>query len=67
MQTYNSFDGEMDFGLKGWMTERFCHSEGLLIEKYPDGSKSSAWFAFLPWGASNVLEGMCGELWESQN
>ncbi len=66
-QTYNSFDGEMDFGLKGWMTERFCHSEGLLIEKYPDGSKSSAWFAFLPWGASNVLEGMCGELWESKN
>ncbi len=66
-QTYNSFDGEMDFGLKGWMTERFCHSEGLLMEKYPDGSKSSAWFAFLPWGASNVLEGMCGELWESRN
>lgn len=62
-QTYNSFDGEMDFGLKGWMTERFCHSEGLLIEKYPNGTKSSAWFAFLPWGASNVLEGMCGELW----
>lgn len=65
LQTYNSFDGEFDFGYKGWMTERFCYSEGLLIEKYPSGAKSSLWFAFLPWGAANVLEGLCGALWTS--
>ena len=25
--------------------ERFCHREGLLVEKYPDGSPASTWFA----------------------
>lgn len=63
LQSYNSFDNEFDYGLKGWMSERFCYSEGLLTEKYPDGKKASMWFAFLPWGAANVLEGMCGDLW----
>lgn len=66
MQSYNNFDNEQDFGLKGWMSERFCHSEGLLIEKYPNGEKSSLWFTFLPWGASNVLEGMSGDLWDKE-
>ena len=64
LQTYNSKDNEMDFGKKGWMSERFCYSEALLIEKYPDGSPSSIWFCFLPWGASNVLEGLCGDMWD---
>ena len=49
---------------KGWMSERFCHSEGLLLEKYPDGSPSSTWFALLPWGASNIIEGIVGGYWE---
>ena len=61
VQTYNRFDGEYDFGKMGWMSERFCYSEGLLMERYPDGSPSSTWFYFLPWGAANILEGMCGE------
>ena len=64
LQSYNRYDGEFDFGRKGWMSERFCHSEALLLEKYTDGSPASTWFCFLPWGASNVLEGMCGKLWE---
>lgn len=63
-QTYNTFAGEYDFGKKGWMSERFCHSEGLLIEKYEDGSPSSTWFALLPWGASNIIEGITGDYWE---
>lgn len=65
LQTYNSYDGEFDYGKRGWMSERFCYSEGLLLEKYADGTKSSVWFAFLPWGAANVLEGMCGDLWQN--
>nr|MDD6335908.1 hypothetical protein [bacterium] len=64
MQSYNRFDGELDFGKKGWMSERFCHSQGLVVEKYPSGAPSSMWFCFLPWGASNVLEGMCGRVWQ---
>ncbi len=63
LQTYNTMNNEMDFGKKGWMSERFSYSEALLIEKYPDGSPSSVWFCFLPWGASSILEGLCGDLW----
>ena len=63
-QTYNTRDGEYDFGKKGWMSERFCHSQGLLVEHYSDGSPASTWFALLPWGASNIIEGLTGDLWE---
>ena len=55
---------EYDFGKKGWMSERFCHSQGLLVEHYSDGSPASTWFALLPWGASNIIEGLTGDLWE---
>ena len=64
LQTFNRFDGEYDFGKKGWMSERFCYSEGLLCDRYPDGTRASTWFQFLPWGAANLLEGMCGDLFD---
>lgn len=57
-QTYNHFDGEYDFGKKGWMSERFCYSQGLVVEKYKDGKSSSTWFALMPWASSSVLEGL---------
>ena len=65
-QTYSTYDGEYDYGKKGWMSERFCYSQGLLTdgEVYEDGSKCSTWRCFLPWGAANILEGLCRE-WES--
>jgi len=44
-QTYNYYDGEYDYGKKGWMSERYCYSQGLLTEKYEDGSPASTWFA----------------------
>jgi hypothetical protein len=64
LQSYNRKDGEFDFGRKGWMSERFCTSEGLLIEKYPNGSPASTWFIFHPWGAAAVLESLSGQFWE---
>lgn len=63
LQCHNRYDGEYDYGKKGWMSERFCYSEGLLSERYPNGDKASTWFCFLPWGASNIIEGLCGNLW----
>lgn len=63
-QTYNLYDKEYDFGKKGWMSERFCHSEGLVIEQYPDKSPAATWFAFLPWASSNIIEGLTGTYWE---
>ncbi len=62
-QTYNRFEKEYDYGRKGWMSERFCYSEGLLKEKYPDGSAASTWFALMPWASGCILEGLSGECW----
>ena len=67
LQTFNTFDGEYGYGRKGWMSERFCHCEGLLVEKYPDGSPASTWFALMPWACGSILEGICGELWGRTN
>ena len=64
LQTYSTRDGEYDYGKKGWMSERFCYSEGLLLERYDNGDPCSTWKCFLPWGASNILEGFCGTVWE---
>ena len=63
-QCHNSFDGEFGYGKKGWMSERFCHSEGLLTETYPDGSPASTWFALMPWACGSILEGLAGEAYD---
>lgn len=63
LQTYSRKDGEYDYGKKGWMSERFCYSQALLVERYEDGTPCSTWRCFLPWGASNILEGLCGTVW----
>lgn len=65
-QTYNHFDREYDYGKKGWMSERYCYSQGLLTEHYPDGSVASTWFALMPWASASVLEGFVGELWDKE-
>lgn len=61
-QCHNTFDGEYGYGKTGWMSERFCHSEGLLTEKWPDGSPASTWFALMPWACGSILEGLNGEV-----
>lgn len=62
-QCHNTVDREYDYGKKGWMSERFCHSEGLLTERYPDGKPASTWFALMPWACGSLLEGLTGTLW----
>jgi hypothetical protein len=62
-QCHNTVDGEYDYGKKGWMSERFCHSEGLLTEQYADGTPASTWFALMPWACGSLLEGLTGEMW----
>lgn len=62
-QCHNTFDGEYGYGKKGWMSERFCHSEGLLTEHYSNGDPASTWFALMPWACGSILEGLTGELW----
>ena len=63
-QCHNTRDGEHGFGRTGWMSERFCHSEGLLTETWPDGSPASTWFALMPWACGSILEGLAGDAWQ---
>lgn len=64
-QVSNRCDGEYDYGKQGWMSERFCHCEGLLTEHYPDGTPASTWFALMPWACGCILEALTGETWEA--
>lgn len=63
LQTFARYDREYDYGKAGWMSERFCYSQGLLTERYPDGNPASTWFALMPWAIGCLLEGFCGEYW----
>lgn len=64
MQTFNTYDGEFDYGKKGWMSERFCYSQGLMTETYPDGSPASTWFTLMAWASASVLEGFVGDCFD---
>lgn len=66
-QTYNLYDREYDFGKKGWMSERFCYSEGLVSERYSDGSLASTWFCLMPWAIGSLLDGLSGDYWDDYN
>jgi hypothetical protein len=46
------------YGEPGVLTERFCPSDGLLRERWPDGSPASVWFTFHIWAAATALEGL---------
>ncbi|MBY0204072.1 hypothetical protein [Paenibacillus cucumis (ex Kampfer et al. 2016)] len=63
-QTYNRVDGEYGYGKKGWMSERFCHSQGLVTETYADGTPASTWFCLMPWASGSIIEGLVGDYWD---
>lgn len=63
-QNHNTFDREYNYGRKGWMSERFCFGQGLLVQRYADGSPASTWFALMPWACACILEGLAGDCWD---
>ncbi len=63
MQTLNTDEKEYGYGRIGWMSERFCFCQGLLTEKYPDGSPASTWFALMSWASCSIIEGFVGDAW----
>lgn len=56
MHTLELYPGRIGYGRYGVLSERFCPSDGLLVEKYDDGTPSSTWFSYNGWAAANVLE-----------
>lgn len=58
LQCLELFPSVAGYGRLGVMTERFCPSDGLLIERYADGTPASLWFTYNAWAAASVLEGL---------
>ena len=44
------------------INERFCYTDSLLNERFPDGSPSSTWFCGHSWASGAVLEGLAGKI-----
>lgn len=58
LQTFNTSEKEYGYGRIGWMSERFCFCQGLLVEKYPDGEIAGTWFALMSWATASIIEGL---------
>ncbi|MCD6322355.1 MAG: hypothetical protein J7L77_04955, partial [Clostridiales bacterium] len=55
------------YGQLGVITERYCPSDGLTIEKYTDtGEPASIWFTFNGWAGASILEGLTETLLEAE-
>ena len=62
LNAYLHYDGEYGWGKKGLINERFCYTDSLLTERFPDGSPASTWFCGHSWASGSVLEGISGGL-----
>jgi hypothetical protein len=63
MELYPEITG---YGQYGVLTERFCPSDGLVIEKYEDGTPSSMWFTYNGWAAANTLEAIAQKVLQQE-
>jgi len=66
MQNLERYPEKNGYGWYGIMSERWCPSDGLLIEQYTDGTPSSTWFSYNLWAAANALEAIEEKLLEEQ-
>ncbi len=66
LATADMYPKTTGYGQLGVITERYCPSDGLTIEKYTDtGEPSSIWFTFNGWAGVSILEGLTETLLEA--
>lgn len=66
LATADMYPDTTGYGQLGVVTERYCPSDGLTIEKYSDtGEPSSIWFTFNGWAGVSILEGLTETLLEA--
>ena len=57
-------DENFGWGKPGWLCERFCPSDGLLIQHNHDTmTPRSVGHDYHPWVVAVTLEGFCGKAW----
>ena len=68
LATADMYPKTTGYGRLGVITERYCPSDGLTIEKYSDtGEPSSIWFTFNGWAGVSILEGLTETLINGSN
>ncbi len=58
MQCLEMYPQKTGYGRYGVLSERWCPSDGLTIERYSDGREYSSWFSYNLWAAACALEGL---------
>ena len=66
MQTLELYPEKTGYGRYGVLSERWCPSDGLLVELYSDGRPYSSWFSYNLWSAANALQCVCERLADDQ-
>ena len=59
MQTLELYPEKTGYGRYGVLSERWCPSDGLTVERYSDGRPYSSWFSYNLWAAADALENVC--------
>lgn len=67
MQTLEMYPEKTGYGRYGILSERWCPSDGLTIERYDDGSACCTWFSYNLWAAANALEAVCEWIIEKED
>ncbi len=62
MQTLELYPEKTGYGQYGVLSERWCPSDGLVVEQYSDGRPYSSWFSYNLWAAANALQAVCEKM-----
>jgi len=66
MATMELYPDTMGYGRYGVLSERTCPSDGLVTERYSDGTPCSTWFSYNGWAAANALEALAERVAEQE-
>lgn len=58
MQTLECYPLKTGYGQYGVISERWCPSDGLIVEQYESGKLYGSWFYYNAWAAGNMLEAL---------
>ena len=59
MQTLELYPGETGYGAYGVLSERWCPSDGLTVQRDSNGDPYSSWYSYNLWAAAAAFEEVC--------
>lgn len=59
MQTLERYPAHTTYGRYGVLSERWCPSDGLVVQRDSTGAPYSSWFSFNLWAGAAALEEVC--------